>query len=84
MAEYIGNLKSVFWPAHSAVLRELSIRFFFDENSSDAPANVGGVAVRTRAKDSLCGRSLDLRASGAVGLRWQAVSVAQGVEFWLT
>src|SRR5262245_23582483 len=68
------NLNHLFsGQSHSAGPGELSIRFFLDENSSDARANVGGVAVGTRAKDSLWRHLLELRASGVVGLRWQAV-----------
>src|SRR5215472_5576578 len=60
----MGNLNHLFsGQSHSAGTGELSIRFFFDENSSDARANVSGVAVGTRAKDSLWRRLLEFRAS---------------------
>src|SRR5262249_5998286 len=68
------NLNHLFsGQSHSAGPGELSIRFFFDENSSDARPNVGGVAVGTRAKDSLWRASSNSEPTRAVGPRWRAV-----------
>src|SRR5215470_18034119 len=69
------NLNHIFsGQSHSAGPGELSIRFFFDENSSDARANVGGVVVGTRTKDSLWRRLLEFRA------RARRLALAGGVR----
>ena len=51
----------------------MSIVFLFDENPDVASAGSGGAAVGGRAKCAGSRRSLELRASGAVGSRWQPV-----------
>ena len=52
----------------------MSIPVLLDEKPT---VSVARPAIGRRAKGSLWRRSLELRASGAVGLRWQAVSAPQ-------
>jgi hypothetical protein len=51
----------------------MSIVFLFDENPDVASAGSDSAGGLTRAKGSLWRRSVELRASGAVGLHWRAV-----------
>ena len=51
----------------------MSIPFLLDEKPTVVPVGSAGEAVGRCARASLWRRSLELRASGAVGLRWQAV-----------
>jgi len=75
----IGNLNHLFfWPEQYRRTGELSIAFLFDENLVVASAGLIGAAVAGGAKCSRSRRSLELRASGAVGLRWQPVFGSSG------
>jgi hypothetical protein len=47
--------------------------FLLDEKLAVVPHRLGGRAVWRRVKGSLWRRSFELRASGAVGSRWQPV-----------
>jgi hypothetical protein len=47
--------------------------FLLDQNPNVASVGLDSTGGRTRAKGSLWRRSVELRASGAVGWRWQAV-----------
>src|SRR5262245_30897650 len=73
------NLNHIFsGQSHSAGPGELSIRFFFDENSSDARANVGGAAVGgARSVPDHAARSNSERAapSARVGNRFSASQI---------
>ena len=51
----------------------MSIPFLLAEKPTVVLVGSAGEAVGRGAKGSLGRRSLELRASGAVGLRWQAV-----------
>ena len=55
----------------------MSISFLLDvlldQNPNVASVGLDGAAGRTHAKGSLGRRSVELRASGAVGCRWRAV-----------
>jgi hypothetical protein len=54
------------------VTAELSIPVLLDEKSTVVPGPLGRRAVGRQAKGFLWRRSVELRASDAVGLRWQA------------
>jgi hypothetical protein len=56
----------------------MSIGFLFDKKPIIVPVGSAGEAVGRGAKGSLWSGSLELRASGAVGLRWQAVFDSSG------
>ena len=51
----------------------MSIASLLDEKPDVVPDGSAGERVGRRAKGSLWSCSLEVRASGAVGLRWQAV-----------
>jgi len=51
----------------------VSISFLLDQNPNVASVGLDGAGGRTHAKGSLARRSVELRASGAVALHWQAV-----------
>ena len=51
----------------------MSIPFLLDQNPNVASVGLDSAGGRTRAKGSLWRRSVELRASGAVGLHWRAV-----------
>src|SRR5262245_55521189 len=68
----IGILNHLFfWPEQYRRTSGMSIVFLFDKNPDVASAGSGGGAVGG-AKCAGSRRSVELRASGAVGLRWQA------------
>jgi hypothetical protein len=52
---------------------EVSIPFLLDQSPNVASVGLDSEGGRTRAKGSLWRRSVELRASGAVGLHWRAV-----------
>ena len=67
----IGNLNHLFfWPEQYRRTGELSIPFLFDENPGVTFGWLGQRSGRRGAKCSRSSRSLELRASGSVGLRW--------------
>ena len=75
----IGFLNHLFYErSHSAGPGELSIPFLLAEKPTVVPVGSAGEAVGRGAKGSLWSGSLELRASGAVGLRWQAVFDSSG------
>jgi hypothetical protein len=51
----------------------VSIPFLLDQNPNVASVGLDSAGGRTRAKGSLWRRSVELRASGAIGWHWQAV-----------
>src|SRR5262249_13695038 len=68
----IGILNHLFfWPEQYRRTGRISIVFLFDENPDVASAGSGRRSGRRRAKCAGSRRSLELRASGAVGSRWQ-------------
>jgi hypothetical protein len=61
------------WPSHIVRPAEMSIPLLLSEKPAVVPLRLGRRAVGRCARGALWRRSLELRASGAVGLRWQAV-----------
>src|SRR5215510_5289989 len=70
--KWIGFLNDLFYGRHIAGPSEMSIPFLLDEKSTVVTGPLGRRAVGRQAKGFLWRRSVELRASGAVGLRWQA------------
>src|SRR5215470_5347046 len=69
---WIGFLNDLFYGrSYIAAPAELSIPVLLDEKSTVVPVRVAGEQSR-QTKGFLWRRSVELRASGAVGLRWQA------------
>jgi hypothetical protein len=70
---WIRFLNDLFYGrSYIAAPAELSIPFLLDEKSTVVPVCLARRAVGRQAKGFLWRRSVELRASGAVGLRWQA------------
>src|ERR671915_2517365 len=67
-----------FWRRYSAELPSVSSAQELGENRGFASAGSGGAAARKCSIGAPSRRALELRASGAVGLRWQAVSALSG------
>jgi hypothetical protein len=61
------------WPEPYRRTGRVSIAFPLDEKRDVVPGGSGGERLGGALKDSLGRRSLELRASSAVGSRWQAV-----------
>jgi hypothetical protein len=73
--EFLNDL--FYGRSHIAAPAELSISFLLNEKPTVVPNRLGQRVVGKRAKGSLSRRSHEVRARGVVGLRWQAVLIAQ-------
>ena len=77
IAKRIGLLKSAFFNAGAISQDRDRCQFLFCLMKTHGCTGLGPESGRERAKASVRRRSFELRASDAIGLRWQAVSDRQ-------